>query len=367
MPFMKAPPERLAPFFQPRPELREGPEFWPMANEDGNLALQCIRIVGGLAHVLDALEEAFQDLSRIVQHNQAIPRIALWTPQKISLVTAEGVRQSIAGAKEIDGSCLTVVLRENTAARPLFGRETAIGLVHCGDHLFPAELIGEVLREYRAHVAMLTARDFERQVRHIGNELLNGKNWHNDGRKPSSACENQRDERGLQPDLARARDITFHHHRTCCQIDRIDWSEIVILAFENDEYRESHQVAPAEEPVGLKPCGEKKCEHTDNPDRREDRVNDENLLGEIGCRGKNHIAAVGLDVVHEFRKRPVILGIPNKIRKEDQKGERATEPDPLADKDAPLLGHQKSQHDGKSENSNRIFFFQANARNDAKP
>src|SRR5437868_7270849 len=52
----------LAPSLQSRPDPGEGTEFCATANEDGDLALQRIGFVGGLAHVFDVLEFAFQDL-----------------------------------------------------------------------------------------------------------------------------------------------------------------------------------------------------------------------------------------------------------------------------------------------------------------
>src|SRR5438132_9881337 len=155
--------ELLAPFLQPRPELREGSEFRATANEDGDLAFQRVGIVGRLAHVFDVLKKAFQHFSGIVQHDQTIPRIAARAPQKLSLVAAEGARQSVAAAKEIDRARLPVILRDNTAAPAFFGRKSDVGLVYLGHDLFPSKFICEVLREDGAHVAVFAARNFERE------------------------------------------------------------------------------------------------------------------------------------------------------------------------------------------------------------
>src|SRR6266436_9128233 len=96
-------------------------------------------------------------------------------------------------------------------------------------------------------------------------------------------------------------------------------------------------------------------------------MGNEDLLREVRRGRKDHVAAFGFDIVHEFRKGPVILNIPEKIRKKNQERERAAEPDPLAGKDAALLGEQEPYHDGKSENANRVFFLQTDACDDAKP
>src|SRR6267378_3954465 len=214
---------------------------------------------------------------------------------------------------------------------------------------------------------MLAARHFERQMIHVRNEFINGEYRQDNWREPGSSCENQRYDRGLQPNLARSYDETLDHHRAGCQVDRVDWPEVVVLAVENNEYGKGCQITPAEKPIRLQPGGEEKDQQTGDPDRREDRVNDKNLLGEIGRGRKDHVAAVGLDVVHELRKGPVILNIPEKIRKKNQKGERAAEPDPFRRKNAALHGQQQSNHDAKTEHGNRVLLLETNACDDAKP
>src|SRR6266853_1664782 len=239
----------LAPFLQSRPHLGKGTELCAAANEDGDFALHRVGVVGGLAHIFDVFEFAFQDFLGIVKNDQTIPRKAARAPQKISLMAAEGWRQSVAAAKEIDGPRLPVVLREDAAARPFFEREPAVSLIYAAHELFPSEFIGEMLREDRAHVAVLAAWNFERQVIHVGNEFINGEHRHHNRGKPRSSGYNQHYDRGLQPDLTRSCDETLDHHRSCCQEGWIDWREIVVLALENDEYGKGCQIAPAEEPV----------------------------------------------------------------------------------------------------------------------
>src|SRR5260370_28898859 len=127
----------LAPFLQSRPELRKRSEFCATANEDGDLALQGVGIVGGFAHVFDVFEQTFQDFPGVVEHDQAISRIAAQAPQKISLGSAEGMWKSVAAAKEVDGARLSVVLREDAAALAFFGSKPAASPIHYGYSLFP--------------------------------------------------------------------------------------------------------------------------------------------------------------------------------------------------------------------------------------
>src|SRR5260370_34901143 len=111
-------------------------------------------------------------------------------PQKKSLGALARGGQPVAAPKKTNGGRLPVVLRENTAARPFFGRKSAVSLIHSGYHFFPTELIGEVLGEDRTHVAVLASRDLERQLFHVGNELLPGENRHKNRSKARTSVHN---------------------------------------------------------------------------------------------------------------------------------------------------------------------------------
>src|SRR5437016_2792658 len=58
---------------------------------------------------------------------------------------------------------------------------------------------------------------------------------------------------------------------------------------------------------------------------------------------------------------------PKKVWKKNQKGDGSTEPDPLPGKDAAVLCQQQSNHDAEAEHGNRVFFFESNTGDDAKP
>src|SRR5712671_2664080 len=58
----------LSPSLQSRPDLCKGSEFCATANEDADLALHRIDVVGGLAHIFDMFEFAFQDFPGIVKN-----------------------------------------------------------------------------------------------------------------------------------------------------------------------------------------------------------------------------------------------------------------------------------------------------------
>ncbi len=128
------------PFLHTRPNRGKGPKFGTAANEDRDLALQRIRIVGGLAQVFDVLEEAFENFPGIIQYDHTITGIASRAPQEIGLVAAECGGKSVTAAKEIDGARLSVVLCEDATPRAFLWRELGVRLIDFSDYLFPSEL-----------------------------------------------------------------------------------------------------------------------------------------------------------------------------------------------------------------------------------
>src|SRR5690348_3689743 len=109
------------PFLYFGPHLRQRPELRTLANENGDLLLQCIGIGGGSSHVFHVVEELVQPFPGVVQHDQAIPRVPSRAPEPISLVAAQRRRQPVPRTIKIDRPCLPVVLRKNSAARPFRG------------------------------------------------------------------------------------------------------------------------------------------------------------------------------------------------------------------------------------------------------
>src|SRR4029079_8341512 len=79
------------------------------------------------------------------------------------------------------------------------------------------------------------------------------------------------------------------------------------------------------------------------------------------------VATLGLDVVHQFDKRPMVVDIPQQVGKKDQEGGKASEPYPFIGEDATLLSQQQSDDDSKTENGDEIFFFNAESGDGAEP
>src|SRR5271155_4349592 len=100
------------------------------------------------------LKEFFEALSTVVEHDHAVAGIAARSPEPPGLVPTERARQTVLAPKEVDGTGLAIVLREDGAVGPV-GRWNAVPGFGCfGDDLLPSELIGIPLRQRGASVGV---------------------------------------------------------------------------------------------------------------------------------------------------------------------------------------------------------------------
>src|SRR5437879_5960224 len=178
---------RLAPSLQFLPQLGEGSEFRAFAKENVDLFFQRVGVVSRCANVLHVFPETFENLSSVVQDNHAVAGVAARAPQKISLMAAEGWRQSGAAAKEIDGAGLAVVLGEDAAARALRGRDSIPGDSSFIDDFFPAELVRVPLRQGGPGVGVFHYRELERKIFRVSQKAVRRKNRHHHRSKVCSA------------------------------------------------------------------------------------------------------------------------------------------------------------------------------------
>src|SRR5437763_16165823 len=98
-------------------------------------------------------------------------------------MTAERFWKAIAAPKEINGSCLAVVLREDAAIGALGGSEFIPGDGCFSDYLLPTELIGIPLRQSASFMGVLHNRKLDGNGLAVGETSLGTKNWNNDRRK----------------------------------------------------------------------------------------------------------------------------------------------------------------------------------------
>ncbi len=110
---------------------------------------------------------------RIAQHDNNLARVVTWSPQKIILMSADRLGQSILRAKEVDGSSLTIIVAEDRCAFLFLRGERMINARDGFNHSRPREFVSVVLRQTFAHKASLSLGNVKRQIRLIANELIN--------------------------------------------------------------------------------------------------------------------------------------------------------------------------------------------------
>src|SRR5262249_20469997 len=84
-----------------------------------------------------------------VEHQCNLTSPIARTPKKIVLMPRNGPWQPKLGTKEIDRPSFTIVLAEDSSPLFIFGRQAVINMSDRRDHLFPAKLISENLRQGR--------------------------------------------------------------------------------------------------------------------------------------------------------------------------------------------------------------------------
>src|SRR5438876_76459 len=82
------------------------------------------------------------------ENDDAFAGVIARTPKPIVLVIADRLRQPIFPAEEIDRARLAVTVGEDRRLRALFRRKRVINSDDFPRHFLPAELIGEMLRQW---------------------------------------------------------------------------------------------------------------------------------------------------------------------------------------------------------------------------
>ena len=168
----------LPPALHFRPELGKGAEFRTLAKEDVDLFFQSVGVLSGRAHILHVFPEAFENLSAVVKDDHAVSGVATRAPEEPGLVAAEGRREAVAAAEEIDGAGLAVVLGEDAAIVALVDGDAIPSDSSFVSDLFPAELVGVPLRQCGPGVGVFHDRELEGEIFCVGEKAVRGKNRH---------------------------------------------------------------------------------------------------------------------------------------------------------------------------------------------
>src|ERR1700756_2934418 len=93
------------------------------------------------------LKQLVKSSHTIVKNDKAVPRIVAGSPNPVAAVAADRVRQTVLTAKEVDSSCLAIVLGKDAAIMALVRAKLVPRHGGFVDHLLPAELVGVPLRQ----------------------------------------------------------------------------------------------------------------------------------------------------------------------------------------------------------------------------
>src|SRR5262252_8581725 len=97
------------------------------------------------AHGLNRRKMIAVALPVALQDDHDLAGVAARAPQPIIVVLADGRRQAITRAIEINRGGVAPAVAEDGRARLLVRRQAVIDAGYLAHHLFPAELVGKVL------------------------------------------------------------------------------------------------------------------------------------------------------------------------------------------------------------------------------
>src|SRR5580700_8431027 len=143
-----------------------------MAKEDVDLLFQRVGIVRRGADVFHVLPELFQNLFAVVEDDHAIAGVAARAPEKPGLMAAKRWRETLAGAEEIDGAGLAVVLGEDATVVAFGGGNAVPGDSGFIDDFFPAKLVGVPLWQRGASVRVFHDWELEGEIFRVGEEVV---------------------------------------------------------------------------------------------------------------------------------------------------------------------------------------------------
>src|SRR5271154_6253806 len=96
-------------------------------------------------------------------------------------------------------------------------------------------------------------------------------------------------------------------------------------------------------------------------------MHENRLLNEVLAGAEDHIAAFGANIVHQLEEGPVVVEVPEQIRKKNQERGDAAEPEPFVEQKASLRGEEQADYDSEAKERDGVFLFESDARYHAKP
>src|SRR5581483_4150742 len=140
--------KRLIPALQLRPESLQV-LLETTAEQDGP-PLQSVRVLLGRNDFAGCEVGAVRAVLS-AQHDNNFARVVARAPEKVRLVTADGLWQSVPRTEKIDCGGLAVIVAENRCFALLLRCQRVVGSGSGFHHFVPPELIGVVLRKGCCH------------------------------------------------------------------------------------------------------------------------------------------------------------------------------------------------------------------------
>ena len=134
----------------------------------------------------------------------------------------------------------------------------------------------------------------------------------------------------------------------------------------NEEQPESDEERPAKRAIGLRVAREKIKKQAAKPERKADRTHHYDLLGEIRKRRVGKVFAGDANVAHQVEKWPVMLDVPNKVRKKEQKRDSAACEDPWRKQESALVREKQPKKQREAKHRGGIFGFETETGDQAE-
>src|SRR6266481_4018152 len=131
-------------------------------------------------------------------------------------------------AKKIDRASLAVVLAENGGAFFILGAQVMINVRDRANHLFPAKLVGEKLRQ-RGRMRCFGAWQLQMDAPHVCDKFVGRQNRYHQWRKERARCEYPAEQYWLQPFEAESENA-FDRHASRGKEHRVRRREIITFA-----------------------------------------------------------------------------------------------------------------------------------------
>ena len=139
-----------------------------------------------LADFFHALEVLAVASAVAAQHYDDAAIVVSRSPEPVALVIANRFGKSVLGAEKVDRARLAVTVGEDGCAFSICRRQRVIDPGYFADHVFPAEFIGEVLRQ-RSIVLVLRFCRFDTDPLLVTNECFRREHRSGDRREQGAA------------------------------------------------------------------------------------------------------------------------------------------------------------------------------------